>query len=203
MEDGLLFTLLKLRTGIIHLKRSTPTYHKRVLIYVSGITLFAISFLWFCFPGEYVLIANRDLSLFRTSPDYFLSFMDRPGGLLEYLGSFLGQFFRFRLTGALLLAVMVTSAFYLGNRLITGSPNNKGLIIPGAITPILFMGMHNYYPHQLSHSLGFILVMAVAGAFPHKEIRKRIFRYLYTSLAAMSYENLLEDHAAMAFDPSD
>lgn len=108
------------------------------MIYISGITLFAFSFLWFCFPGEYVLIANRDLSLFRTSPDYFLSFVDRPGGLLEYLGSFLGQFFRFRLTGALLLAVMVTSAFYLGNKLITGSPNNKGLIIPGAITPILF-----------------------------------------------------------------
>jgi len=142
---------------------------------LTGITLFVISFLWFCFPGEYVMIANSDLSLFRTSPDYFLSFMNRPGGLLVYLGSFLDQFFRFRIAGALLLAVIVTSAFYSAIRLAGRISDKKGIIIIGAITPILFMGMHNYYPHHLSHSLGFILAMALAAAFPHKEIRKITF----------------------------
>jgi len=156
------------------LKRSTPTYHNGAIIGISGITIF-ISFLWFYFPGEYVRIANQDLSLFRTSPDYLVSFLNRPGGLLEYLGSFLDQFLRFRLTGALLLAVIVTTAFYMSNRLATRISNKKELIIIGAITPILFMGMHNYYPHQLSHSLGFILVMAMAAAFPQKEIRKTVF----------------------------
>ena len=145
------------------------------MIGIPGIILFAISFLWFCFPGEYVLIANRDLSLFRISPDYLLSFMNRPGGILEFLGSFLGQFFRFRLAGALLLAVIVTASFYVANRLVGRISNKKEFIIIGAITPILFMGMHNYYPHQISHSLGFLLVMALAATFPQKKIRKITF----------------------------
>jgi len=156
------------------LKRSTPTYHNGAIIGISGITIF-ISFLWFYFPAEYVRIANQDLSLFRTSPEYLRSFLNRPGGLLEYLGSFLDQLYRFRLTGALLLAVIVTSAFYVSNRLAERISNKKELYIIGVITPILFIGMHNYYPHQLSHSLGFILVMALAVVIPHKGIRKTGF----------------------------
>ena len=41
----------------------------------SGAAVFALSFLWFYFPGEYVLIANQDNNLFITSFDYFYSFL--------------------------------------------------------------------------------------------------------------------------------
>jgi len=66
------------------LKDWSHTYNPIAIKTLLGILLFIISFLWFFFPGEYVLIANRDLSLFLTTPGYLGSFLDRPGGLLEY-----------------------------------------------------------------------------------------------------------------------
>ena len=53
-----------------------------------------------------MLIANEDLSLFELSFSYFRTFLDRPGGLLEYAGCFLNQFYRSRLAGALILGGM-------------------------------------------------------------------------------------------------
>ena len=133
-------------------------YNPIVTKTLPGFLLFFISFLWFYFPGEYVLIANRDLTLFLTTPGYLGSFLDRPGGLLEYIGSFLNQFYRFRVAGALLLSWVGTYAFFATGNLIVRISGKKELFVVGVLSSILFLGMHNYYPHQIEQSLGFILV---------------------------------------------
>lgn len=155
--------------------------HKFKLITVqilTGITVFVISFLWFCFPGEYVLIANGDNTLFLKTFGYLGSYLDRPGGLLDYLGSFLSQFFRFRLAGALLLAGMITCSYYLTGVLLARISGKKEFIIPGFLAAMLFLGMHNFYPHQVSHSLGFILVLFLAAYGPRDQFRRRVFLLL-------------------------
>jgi hypothetical protein len=141
----------------------------------TGTALFVLSSLWFYLPGEYVLIANQDLTLFITTPGYLLSFLDRPGGLLDYFGSFLSQFFRFRFAGALLLAGVITTGYYAAGALCTSVTGKKESLVIGILTPMLLLGMHNYYPHQVSHSLGFILAIGLAAATPAEGVRKWVF----------------------------
>ena len=150
-------------------------YNPIVIKTLPGILLFIISFLWFYFPAEYVLIANRDLTLFITSPGYLGSKLDHPGGLLEYTGSFLNQFYRFRVAGALVLSGVITSAFFVTGRLIVRISGKKKLFVMGVLSSILLLGMHNYYPHQIGQSLGFILAMGLVAASPREQNRRRVF----------------------------
>lgn len=140
-----------------------------------GILLFIISFLWFCFPGEYVLIANRDLSLFLFTPEYLGSFLKRPGGLLEYTGSFLTQFYRFRITGALVLSAVITSAYFVSGSLLVRISGNIRLVLSGLLTSLLLLGMHNYYPHQIGQSLGLILSIGLVALLPSPGRSRIIF----------------------------
>ncbi|MCK4701395.1 MAG: hypothetical protein KAT38_13715, partial [Bacteroidales bacterium] len=119
----------------------------------SGAAVFAFSFLWFYFPGEYVLIANQDNSLFITSFKYFNSFLDHPGGIIEYAGIFISQFLRFRLFGAIIISGLVTLSYIAVCCMSSRISDNKQVFIIGLLTPILFIGMFNHYPHQISHSL--------------------------------------------------
>jgi len=157
------------------LKDWSHTYNPIAIKILLGILLFIISFLWFFFPGEYVLIANRDLSLFLTTPGYLESFLDRPGGLLEYAGSFLNQFYRFRIAGALVLSGVITSAYFVTGSMVVRISGKNELFVIGILAAVLLLGMHNYYPHQLSHTLGFILAIRLVVASPTQKIRRRKF----------------------------
>ena len=142
---------------------------------LAGLLLFILALLWFYYPGEYVIVANQDLTLFIKSPEYLLSFFDRPGGLLEYFGSFLSQFFRFRLTGAITLSMLIVTGYYAAQSLFTRISGKKSPFIAGLIASVLLIGMHNFYPHQLSHSLGLILAIALAARTPTDQSRRRVF----------------------------
>lgn len=143
----------------------------------------ALSILWFYFPGEYVLLANRDQGLFMLRGDYLFSFLDRPGGLLEYLGSFLNQFLRFRFAGALLLSAIPLAGFLLSVSLVEKISKEQDLLIPGMLSSVLLVGMHNFYPHQLMHSLGLLLAMWLAVLAPVKQAGRSLFLALSVPLA--------------------
>jgi len=142
---------------------------------LAGILLFILACLWFYFPGEYVMIANQDLTLFIKSKEYLLSYLDRPGGLLEYLGSFLNQFFRFHLAGAITLSLIIVAGYFASHSLFKGISGKKPPVIAGLMASVLLMGMHNFYPHQLSHSLGLILAISLAAKSPTDQMRRRWF----------------------------
>ena len=141
----------------------------------SGVAVFVFSFLWFYYPAEYVLIANQDNSLFITSFRYFNSFLDHPGGIIEYTGIFLSQFLRFRFIGAIIISGLVTLSYFAVCCMSFRVSDNKQIYIIGILTPILLMGMHNHYPHQVFHSVGFIIVMFAALLLPENKVKKRIF----------------------------
>jgi hypothetical protein len=161
---------------IAHYLNNLSGKYKQISIgKLTGILLFLLASLWFYFPGEYVLVANQDLSLFIPSPGYLLSFLDRPGGLLEYFGSFLSQFFRFRLAGAVVLAAVIAAGYFAALSLFARVSDKKTPLFAGVLAFVFLMGMHNFYPHKVSHSLGFILVIILAAKIPSDRIAKRVF----------------------------
>lgn len=147
-----------------------------------GAAFFLFAFFWLYVPGEYVLIANRDLRLFFVSMEYFISFLDRPGGILEYLGHFLTQFYRFRISGALILAALLTASYFLTAEMLSKSSRRNILLIMAMMVPIILLGMHNFYPHQIQHSLGFILAISFALLVPKDARKERIFHALAVPL---------------------
>lgn len=147
-----------------------------------GTALFLFALFWFYFPGEYVLIANQDVSLFFTTSEHFLSFLDRPGGMLEYLGHFITQFYRFRLAGALILSALIVLSYFLTIWVSGKASGNKNVLIMALIAPVLLMGMHNFYPHQLNHSLGLLIAMIFAILLPEDRGKRRIFQTLSVPL---------------------
>lgn len=178
---------LHLRISCMVLKDWSHTYDPIARNAFLGILLFIISFLWFFFPGEYVLIANRDLGLFLTTPGYLGSFFDRPGGLLEYAGSFLNQFYRFRVAGALVLSGVITSAYFATGSLVVRISGKNELFIIGILSAMLLLGMHNYYPHQLSHTLGFILAIRLVVVSPRNKSNRRKFLAIIVPLIYLAF----------------
>lgn len=142
---------------------------------MMGLGIFIPSLLWFYYPAEYILIANQDQGVFITTFRHFATFLNRPGGILEYAGHFLNQFLQFRLAGATLLAVITTSGYFVTTRLIARVSGEKKFLIPALLTPILMVGMHHYYPHQIYHSAGLILPIGMALLLPGEGLIRRIF----------------------------
>jgi len=71
---------------------------------ISVLFFIASFFFWGVRYGDY-LYAIQDNSLFLPRMDFFLNWLDEPGGLLFYLAAFFTQFGRFPLLGGLILAL--------------------------------------------------------------------------------------------------
>lgn len=160
------------------MKKRPERYDLKYFRKFSGTVVFVFSFLWFYYPGEYVLIANQDNKLFITSFEYFYSFLDHPGGIIEYIGIFISQFLRFRFVGALIISGIVTLSYFAICRMSNRVSDNEQIYIIGIITPILLLGMQNYYPDQVYHTLGFIIIMLAVLLIPEDKVKKRIFLIL-------------------------
>ena len=141
-----------------------------LLVFLAG--------LWFYVPGRYILYANEDLKLFEKSASYLLSFFDRPGGVLEYLAGFLSQFYRYSLAGALVLGVLIAVCAISVHHLFSKLSGRKVSMAWGIVAALLMVGMHNFYPHQLSHSLGFLLSISGASFIPERKGSRILFMAL-------------------------
>jgi hypothetical protein len=64
------------------------------LIYGSGTLLFfVLYFIWFLLFDSYHLVYKEQTQLFRFGTSFFLSLLDRPGGISSYIGYFITQFY--------------------------------------------------------------------------------------------------------------
>jgi hypothetical protein len=152
----------------------------------TGVLVWILSFCWYYGPARYVPIANQDVALFLTTPGYFMSYISHPGGILEYVGSFLSQLLRFRIPGALLLSGLVTLAFFLSTKLYRRISVGAEMLAVGVITAVLVAAMHNYYPHQVHHTLGLIMALLLVNHVPEEGWRGRIFILLALPLTYIS-----------------
>ena len=117
---------------------------------------------WFYIFNRYgVLYYQEQMQLFRFDRFYFHSFMDRPGGLSNYFGAFLVQFYYYPLAGAIILAVIITTVVWLFHRICqtVGEGFNQLFFIPFIPGVLLMTSLVNNF-FDLSAALGILLVLA-------------------------------------------
>lgn len=129
--------------------------------YILTAIFFILSFFYFFVPADHILSFQEEQFLFLFSGDYLNGFLDHPGGLLEYAGRFLMQFYSFPFAGSLLIAIALTLPGILAFMILKKLNANKALLLPFSVMPsILLMLMQNQYYHYIEYNLGFICIPA-------------------------------------------
>ena len=132
-----------------------------------GVTLFLFGvfvLVWFYVFNCYtVLYYQEQMQLFRFERFYFLSFLDRPGGLSEYFGAFLTQFYFESFAGAIILTTVITAVVLLFYNICRSCGNIGQLFfIPFIPTVLLMTAFVNIF-FDMSAALAILLVLAVFG----------------------------------------
>jgi hypothetical protein len=116
--------------------------------------LFIAYFLYFFILNRYTLIFQEQNQLFRFSKGYFSDFLSRPGGISDYAGEFLTQFFLFPVAGPMILLIVAFVTFII-TVYILKKHDIKGIIY--SLIPVLLLaGLHSHYLYKIAYSIGFI-----------------------------------------------
>ncbi|MDR2955056.1 MAG: DUF6057 family protein [Prevotella sp.] len=164
-------------------KADTPSIYKWN-IYIFAILFTIASFLWIFFVNRYHVIGfQEETQLFRTDSQYIQSYLNRPGGLIDYLGAFFIQFYYYKWLGALIIPLFISLIFLFLVK-ICREDNNiiERLFLFPAIIPALLLIMSNDMYFYLSYILGvgFALVcMIIYQSIPKRKMKYVIGVLLY------------------------
>ncbi len=123
--------------------------------------LFFISFFYYYFFGTGIFFHQENNSLFIFSADYFWKFADKPGGLLNYAGNFLTQFYFSPFYGSLIFSILLLLNFLVLKEI-------AGFLTDGKPFPLIFillpscllMLFQTRYDFQVHHILGYLIVLS-------------------------------------------
>ena len=128
--------------------------------YILGL-FFLTVFVYLNFSDRYRLFYLEQIQLFRYDWNYFIDFFAKPGGISEYFGAFLTQFFLFPGAGAAIITLLVLLLYVISLLLF------KNYKITGVLWPILpvmmIVALHGDYLYKpattaaLLISLGYTL----------------------------------------------
>lgn len=124
------------------------------------ISLFLISFGYFFWYGDYILIFQEDQSLFLLSHEFIKEYFISYGGPLLFLNDFLTQFYIYPVAGSLIISsslVLTGVVFYKINKQ-TGC-RTPFVLFSGLIPPVLLLLMQTHYYHKLEYTLGILFLL--------------------------------------------
>lgn len=136
---------------------------------------FIFYFLFFIIFNHYLLIYQEQIQLFRFDWHYFADFLSKPGGLADYAGTYLTQFYIFPLAGVLIVT-LAGFAIYSITSYIFRKHQINGILL--ALIPVLFLaGLHSHYLYKLSYTIGLIVSLGYFAAYI--SIRNKKLWYLF------------------------
>ena len=99
--------------------------------------------------------------IYRQGAAFFLPFLATPGGVTEYVGANLSQYFGARYGGAVILTLAALAMFWLTGRLISllGGQRTNALRLVG---PVLLVMVWNSYSFLLADQIALLAAMAAA-----------------------------------------
>lgn len=128
--------------------------------YVFLVPFFILSFSYFYWVADSLLYFQEKQSLFIFSSGYLKEHLLKPGGLLEYAGKFVTQFYTNSAVGSVsisIILILIASAFLKINKLLF-SGNNSSILISLIPTSLVLMLQTHYY-HNMVYNLGFLMVL--------------------------------------------
>ena len=84
---------------------------------IPFLLLFVFCLSYFSSLGDYITYYQEKNSLFVFSKDYLVSHLIQPGALLIYVGNFLTTFFYYPLTGAVVIALLISFSGYMVSKI--------------------------------------------------------------------------------------
>ncbi len=142
------------------------TSNNKRLIFRSDLYAPAIFFIitaaYFKWFGDYVLFFQEQEALFVYTGNYLKEYLVRPGGIAEYIGFFLTQFYYYPAAGAVIIAAVLALAAFLvraaGKR--TGAADPLLLSLTFMIPSCLLLLMQAHYYHLMVYNLGYLSALA-------------------------------------------
>ena len=137
----------------------TGKLSKKDFLILAGI-FFALSFTWFLFRADHILFFQSEQFLFIFSVDYLKDFLLKPGGVLEYAGRFISQFYFLPLMGSLLLSVILVCTGFITLKIVRFLNSGFFLAAPIAIiSSVLLLLMQAQYYHTMEYNLGYLFIL--------------------------------------------
>ncbi|NLO02635.1 MAG: hypothetical protein GX126_10010 [Bacteroidales bacterium] len=122
--------------------------------------LFILSFVYFLWWGDYILLFQEDQSLFVLSYESVKEYFIRSGGPLELINNFLTQFYIYPVAGSLIISIslILTGIVFLKitRKLGYEGPFTLFLVL---IPPVLLLLMQTHYYHKLEYTLGILALL--------------------------------------------
>ncbi len=148
--------------------------------YVGLLLLPILSIVTYNWIFDYTIVYLRDTSysFFMFGSEFFLEFLDRPGGLLRYAGRFLTQFYHYEWLGALTNCLLITCfavLFHLVLRRLRRTVWVLHTLLPCIL--LLTVLRHNVIPITLE-----LLTMS-AAFLGYLSLRRRVVRQVYALTA--------------------
>ncbi|NQU84536.1 MAG: hypothetical protein HQ541_02125 [Mariniphaga sp.] len=129
--------------------------------YLLLILLFIVSFVLYGFIADYVLFYQEKDSLFIFSTNYLQTFLDRPGGLLEYSGDFLTTFYYKKILGAFLLSMIIFLIVFYIQKIVSSLSQSKIFhFLPIAVGGVLILLQSDYHFEAYTH-IGVLIVVSL------------------------------------------
>lgn len=157
----------------------------KTIISVAGVLLFATLAYWLLgFCKADLLFRGQELSLFLFDRYFFFDLISKPGGLLEYAGSFLSQFFYYPLWGALIMLGVLLLIQWSVYRLLSLSRDYFLLSFLPSCFLLLFVVQldYNIYLFKIqdvfySQMLGFLFALLPLAGYKKFALQPKIQHY--------------------------
>jgi hypothetical protein len=156
-------------------------------------TAYYLYFLIFC---RYHLAYQEQIQLFRFDSNYFVEFLHQPGGISEYLGSFLIQFYPIAWVAASIVTLSGIFVFFVSRSILIKLriPGQIWALIPALIT----LGLQSNHNYKIDSTLSIILNLLFFRIYCmiHNETPRFIFGFsgwlvLYFFTGGYAFSGLL------------
>lgn len=151
------------------MEKSVNSANKNVMKTGFTILYFLLNFFYFLLFNTNHLLYQEQIQLFRFDSAYFYEFLSRPGGLAEYAGTFIIQFYIFPLAASFLVTILSVALYFAIRSLL------KKFKISGiywSLVPVLIIAVlqsdHIYYA---GYTIAFILAVLFFNVYSSIENR--------------------------------
>ncbi len=134
------------------------------------------------------LVYHRQCPIFMLGSAFFRDFLNRPGGLVEYLCALLSQVYPYPAVGALVITT-AAGLVCLTTRTFVTKMGGTGVHVVYLLLPaILLLMLHNEYDHPLTTSVGLLTALVSVNVHVHLFADRAAHRFVtFLILSAFLY----------------